>query len=116
MTMAPGEGGEEIPAGDPIPTLTLHDHGYASGVWSFTLETDLQLTMDTAPYEPMRGHVHVYVDGTETAMIARKQFTVPHLSPGRHIVRVALAATDHRTLLHDGAPIADEAAVVVPSP
>jgi hypothetical protein len=110
----PSEKGEEIPAGDPVPTVALHDDGYANGTWSFSITTDLDLTMAAGRYQPMRGHIHVYVDGVERQMIAGRQFTLKDLAPGTHTVRIALASTTHRNFLHDGSLIADSRQIVVP--
>jgi hypothetical protein len=99
------ERGEEIPEGDPVPTLMLTTAGGSHGIWSFRVDTDATLTMATGPYQPMRGHLHVYVDGEEKLMIADKSFTLRDLGPGSHTIRVALAATDHRNLLHRGKPV-----------
>ena len=116
MSSPVAERGEEIPEGDPVPTVMLTMEGEAHGVWTFTVATDATLTMATGPYQPMRGHLHVYVDGEEKQMIADKRFTLRDLGPGTHTIRVALAATNHRNLLHNGAPIAASAQVVVKSP
>ena len=115
MAMAPmSQLGTEIPKGDRIPTVALHADGLSAGGWSFSVTTTLVMTMAMSPYQQMRGHVHVYVDGKDGPMIAATQFTLPGLAPGRHTVRVVLAGTDHRTLLHGGVPIADSVEVVVP--
>jgi len=116
MPMTPPEQGREIPAGDPVPRVTLRDEGHSSGAWAFGIETDMTLTMATAPYRPLLGHVHVYVDGVEKLMIAEKQFALRDLAPGRHTIAVALAATDHKNLVHDGALVSDSTEIVVPPP
>jgi hypothetical protein len=116
MATGSSERGQEIPSGDPVPTVALHDDGYAHGVWSFSVTTNLNLTMDDEPYTPMRGHMHVYVDGAERQMIARRQFALANLAPGPHTVEVVLASTTHRNLLHHGKPIAASVKIVVPAP
>ena len=110
-----GELGTEIPKGDRIPTVSLRDDGFKNGVWSFSVATSLVLTdaMTMKPYQPMHGHLHVYLDGREILMIATKRFTLKDLTPGTHTVRVVLSGTDHRNLLHDGKPIADSREIVV---
>ena len=110
----PAVEGEEIPAGDPIPTVKLTHDAMTQGVSAFTVITDFALTPASGPYRPMRGHFHVYVDGVERFMMSTPKFSVPGLTPGRHRVHVTLAATDHRTLLHHGQPIGDSVEVVVP--
>lgn len=116
MEAAPAaSAGTEIPDGDPVPTLTLTQEGVADGVWTFAITTDMSLTLDTAPYQPMLGHVHVYVDGVETQMIADKRFELRDLPPGTYQVSVALADTMHRDLLHNGAKISDGMEIVVPA-
>ena len=97
----------EIPAGDPIPTIALS----SSDDINFQVTTDFQLTDEEGPYEPMKGHIHVFVDGEEEMMIYEDHFTLDYLSPGMHEVSVALAATDHSPLLHNGKPI--EASMMV---
>ncbi len=108
------DGRDNIPAGDPVPTISLALQGHEHGVWSFDITTDFMLTNAMGPYTPMHGHIHVYVDGTERMMIYQKHFTLKDLAPGTHTVRVALAATTHRALYHDGAPIADSVSITVP--
>jgi len=110
----PTPNGEELPAGDPVPTVKLKQDGMTNGAASFSLVTDFDVTPAAGPYRPMRGHAHVYVDGVERLMISEKHFTLNALSAGRHTVQVTLAATDHRTLLHHGIPIGDAVEIVIP--
>jgi len=109
------EEGTEIPNGDRVPTVALRSDGLGKSGWSFTVVTTLGLTMAMGPYQPMRGHVHVDVDGKPTLMIAEKHFTLTDLAPGKHTVRVVLSGLDHRTLLHGGLPIAASQDIVVPA-
>lgn len=109
------EQGTEIPKGDRVPTVKLHADGLRSDGWSFSVVTTLVLTSAMGRYEPMHGHLHVYLDGEEVLMIAAKHFTLNDLAPGVHTVRVVLSGTDHRTLLHGGVPIADSQDVIVPA-
>ena len=44
------------------------------------------------------GHLHVFVDGNLTQMVATKTFTVANLAVGTHTVRVALAHNDHTAM------------------
>jgi hypothetical protein len=109
----PTPNGEEIPAGDPVPTVKLKHDGMTNGAASFSLVTDFDVTPAAGPYRPMRGHAHVYVDGVERLMISEKHFTLNALTAGRHTVQVTLAATDHRTLLHHGVPVGDTLEIVI---
>lgn len=45
-----------------------------------------------------QGHIHVYVDGNLTQMVATKTFTVANLAVGTHTIRVALANNDHAAI------------------
>jgi periplasmic copper chaperone A len=107
--------GEEIPAGDPVPSVTLTMAGRDGAAWRFDVATDVNLTLSTGPYRPMLGHLHVYVDGVEKQMLAEKRFTLKDLTPGTHAIRVTIAATDHRNLLHDGHLVGASLDLLVPA-
>lgn len=107
--------GEAIPAGDPIPSVSVRVSGQNGSTWTFGVTTDMTLTMATGPYEPLKGHLHVFVDGVEKQMIATKTFTLANLAPGSHVIQVAAAATDHRNLLHDGRMVGAGVEVQVPA-
>ena len=107
------ERGTEIPKGDPVPTVALRVDGPGRSGWSFSVVTPLVMTMAMGTYQPMRGHVHIYVDGTANLMITDKQFTL-NIAPGKHTVRVLLSGMDHFPLLHDGKPIEASRDIIVP--
>lgn len=113
--MPTGEVGTEIPKGDRIPTVALRDDGFKNGGWSFSVVTSLVMTdaMKMKPYQPMHGHLHIYLDGREILMISTKRFTLKDLAPGTHTVKVVLSGTDHLNLLHEGRPISDSREIVV---
>ncbi len=112
----PAVAGRPLAPDEPVPTIALREQGHDAGAWRFAVDTDMTLTMAAGPYEPMKGHVHVYVDGVEKLMIAEKAFTLRNLTPGAHEIQVSLAGLDHQTILHNGAPIADSVEIVVPPP
>jgi hypothetical protein len=116
MTMTPtSEVGTEIPKGDPIPTVALRDDGVKNGVWSFSVVTSLVMSdaRKMKPYQPMHGHLHIYLDDKEILMISAKRFTLKDLTPGTHRVKVVLSGTDHYNLLHEGKLISDSREIVV---
>lgn len=60
------------------------------------------------------GHAHLYVDREMVAMFYEKEYQIPILEPGRHVISVMLSDMDHRPFRVNGKLVKDTAVVEVP--
>ncbi|MDA0265404.1 MAG: hypothetical protein O2890_02785 [Cyanobacteria bacterium] len=110
-------GNLEIPADQPVPTVTLTAHpdpvsGWNLEVqtehWTFAPERVNQSSLTT------EGHGHLYVNGEKMTRLYSTWTYLPSLPPGENRLTVGLNANGHEGLTHNGEPI--EATVVVDVP
>ncbi|MGA1285591.1 MAG: hypothetical protein ACO34J_16250, partial [Prochlorothrix sp.] len=107
----------EIPAGQPVPKVTLMAHPDPSQGWNLELQVE---NFSFAPEHiglsslPSEGHAHLYVNGEKIGRLYGPWYHLPSLPPGRHTVKVNLNANDHRALTHQGEEIAASVMIEVP--
>lgn len=107
----------EVPAGSPVPTLTIELTEDSESGWNVSLATThFQFAPESAggAYAAGRGHVHLYVDGEKVARVYGPAFHLPELDPGAHDVRATLNTNGHRPFASGGQVIEAVAHVVVP--
>ena len=107
----------EIPAGQPIPKVTLKVHPDPDRGWNLELQVE---NFSFAPERiglsslPSEGHAHLYINGEKIGRLYGAWHHLPSLPPGRHTLKVNLNANDHRTLMNQGEEIAASVMVEVP--
>ncbi|MFQ4135575.1 hypothetical protein PGN35_004580 [Nodosilinea sp. PGN35] len=107
----------EIPAGQPVPTVTLVVNPDPVRGWNVEIQTT---HFRFAPEEvnranqPGAGHGHLYINGEYYSRIYGPWLHLPSLPSGRHELTVSLNANDHAALTHNGQNIESTAVVEVP--
>lgn len=109
----------EIPAGQPVPAVSLVVRPDAMSGWNlemrvrnFTFAPDRINTKSTSVNE---GHAHLYVNGKKVARLYGPWYHLPNLPPGANRITVTLNTNDHGDLVHQGQVIQDTAIVQVPA-
>jgi hypothetical protein len=107
----------EIPAGQPVPTVTLRVHLDAVSGWNLEVETThFRFAPETINQSslPTEGHAHLYVNGEKIARLYGHWHHLPSLPPGHNEITVSLNANGHEALTHNGANIESTVVVDVP--
>ncbi len=110
-------GSLEIPAGQPVPTVTLKVYPDAmDGVNVEVQVTNFQFAPArvNTPSLTTEGHAHIYVDGKKVARLYGTWFHLPNLKPGQHKITVSLNGNGHEQLTYQGKPIAATQVIQVP--
>ncbi len=114
-------GAVEIPAGYPVPTVSLVAHPDSRKGWNLEMQvTNFKLApehvnqADATSSGMLEGHAHLYVDGVKVTRLYGNWYYLESLPAGMHEVSVGLNTNSHATLMHDGQPI--QAAVMLEVP
>ncbi len=112
-----GHGTIEIPAGQPVPTVTLVAHPDPVRGWNLEIQTT---NFRFAPEQvnqanqPNAGHGHLSINGERDARVYGPWLHLPHLPPGRNEITVSLTTNSHEALTHNGQAIESTVVVDVP--
>ena len=110
-------GSLEIPAGQPVPTVTLMV--YLDPVQGWNLEV-LTTDFSFAPEQvnqansPGEGHAHLYINGEKISRVYGPWLHLPELPSGNNEITVGLNANGHEVLTHNGQEIESTVVVEVP--
>lgn len=97
----------DIPAGDPVPTVSFTITKDAVGGYDLHVETtNFAFTPELINTDaiPDQGHAHLYIDGQLTILLA-PWYHIAALAPGIHTIAVSLNANDHSVFAVHGQPI-----------
>ncbi|NMF86541.1 hypothetical protein [Nodosilinea sp. P-1105] len=114
-----GHGTLEIPAGQPVPTITLVAHPDPMRGWNLEIQTThFRFTPEQVnqPNQPNVGHGHLYINGEKGARVYGPWLHLPQLPPGRNQITVSLNANGHEALTHNGEAIESTVVIEVPEP
>ena len=112
-----GHGTVEIPAGQPVPTVSLVAHPDPVRGWNLEIQTtNFRFAPEQVnqPNQPNVGHGHLSINGERGARVYGPWLHLPQLPPGRNEITVSLNANGHEALTHNGQAI--ESTVVVETP
>ncbi|MBE9136803.1 hypothetical protein IQ254_06220 [Nodosilinea sp. LEGE 07088] len=107
----------EIPAGQPVPTVTLMIYPDPEQGWNLEV---LTTHFSFAPEQvnlansPGSGHAHLYINGEKISRLYGPWLHLPELPSGQTEITVGLNANGHEALTHNGQKI--EATIVVEVP
>jgi hypothetical protein len=107
----------EIPAGQPVPTVTLVAHPDPVRGWNLEIQTT---NFRFAPEQvnqanqPNAGHGHLTINGERGARVYGPWLHLPQLPPGRNEITVSLTTNGHEALTHNGQAIESTVVVDVP--
>ncbi|WP_199312258.1 hypothetical protein [Phormidium tenue] len=107
----------EIPAGQPVPTVTLVAHPDPVRGWNLEIQTT---NFRFAPEQvnqanqPNVGHGHLSINGESISRVYGPWLHLPHLPPGRNEITVSLNANGHEAFTHNGQAIESTVVVDVP--
>ncbi len=107
----------EIPAHQPVPTVTLTAHPDPVSGWNLEVETEHWVFAPERVNQSSlttEGHAHLYVNGEKITRLYGHWFYLPSLPSGEHTLTVGLNANGHEDLVHGGQPI--EATVTIAAP
>ncbi|MGB7085167.1 MAG: hypothetical protein WBD47_06410 [Phormidesmis sp.] len=107
----------EIPAGVPVPSVTIQVDADEVRGWNLQVETtDFTLAPEKVNGEssPNEGHAHLYINDEPMQRIYSNWTHLLTLPAGETEVRVTLNANGHETLSTEGNPIEDTVVVEVP--
>ncbi|RZM75592.1 hypothetical protein [Leptolyngbya iicbica] len=108
-----------IPAGEPIPEITVDIFPDPVAGWNLQVQTAnwafAPEAVNTAS-NLTEGHGHLYINGEKVTRIYSEWFHLPSLPPGEHVLTVGLNANGHEALMYNGAPIEASVTVIVPEP
>lgn len=110
-------GALEIPADQPVPTISLTVTPDPVGGWNLEVQTE---NWTFAPEHvnqanvPAEGHAHLYINGEKLTRIYSNWHYLPSLPPGEHTLTVGLNANSHETLMHNGQPIEASVTMMIP--
>ena len=106
-----------VPADEPQPALSASLVEEPSGGWILSLDVS-NFTFDESaadgPHTAGVGHGHLYVDGVKVGRVYGTRHPLD-LTPGPHTIRITLNTNDHRAYHVDGAIVAVELDVEIPS-
>ena len=109
----------EVPAGTPVPGLTIDVEEDAVRGWNlyvgtanFTFEPE-KVNGESLPTE---GHAHLYINDKSMQRIYGTWTHLPELPVGTNEIRVTLNANGHETLTTQGQPIEETVTVEVYDP
>lgn len=108
----------EIPAGVPIPQVSLTAMPDPMGGWNLHIETENwtfapERVNDTSL--PTEGHAHLYVNGVKLTRLYGHWYYLEGLPPGDHTLTVGLNANGHEALTVQGEPIEASVSITVPA-
>ncbi|MEM6715526.1 MAG: hypothetical protein AAF827_17460 [Cyanobacteria bacterium P01_D01_bin.6] len=105
-----------IPAGQPIPEITLDVFPDPVAGWNLQVQT-ANWTFAPEAVNTIsnltEGHGHLYINGEQVTRIYSEWYYIPSLPPGEHILTVGLNANGHEALIHGGEPIEASVKVIV---
>lgn len=111
--------GLEVPAGTPVPALTVEVEEDPVRGWNLYVGT-ANFTFEPSKVNgeslPTEGHAHLYVNDKPIQRIYGTWTHLPELPPGTNKVRVTLNANGYETLTTQGKPIEDTVTVEVYDP
>jgi len=107
-----------IPAGQPVPEITVNLYPDPVAGWNLQVQTDnwefAPAAVNTTSHFT-EGHGHLYINGEKVTRIYSEWYHLPSLPPGEHVLTVGLNANGHEMLMYDGAPIEASVTVTVPA-
>ncbi|MBE7380679.1 MAG: hypothetical protein F6J95_004640 [Leptolyngbya sp. SIO1E4] len=112
-------GALEVPADQPVPTVTLAVYPDPVAGWNIEAQTE---NWDFAPERvnqssiTTEGHAHLYLNGEKLTRLYSEWYYQPSLPPGEHTLTVSLNANGHEALMHNGQPIKASVSLTVPQP
>ena len=112
-----GHGTVEIPAGQPVLTVTLVAHPDPVRGWNLEIQTtSFRFTPEQVNQanQPNVGHGHLSINGERISQVYGPWLHLPQLPPGRNEITISLNANGHKALTHNGQAI--ESMVVVDAP
>ncbi len=107
----------EVPAGQPVPTVTLVVYPDPVQGWNLEVQTT---NFSFAPEQvnqansPGEGHGHLYINGEKISRVYGPWIHLPQLASGRNEITVALNANDHAALTFNSQKIESTVVVDVP--
>ncbi|HIK43389.1 MAG TPA: hypothetical protein IGR64_00725 [Leptolyngbyaceae cyanobacterium M65_K2018_010] len=107
----------EIPAGQPVPTITLIAYPDPVRGWNLEIQTtDFRFAPEhvNQANQPNEGHGHLYLNGHYVSRVYGPWLHLPSLPSGRNEIRVTLNSNSHQALTHNGEEIM--ATVMVEAP
>ncbi len=115
-------GSMEVPAGYPLPKVSLVIHPDARKGWNLEMQlTNFNLAPeqvnqpDAHSGDVLEGHAHLYIDDVKVTRLYGNWYYLESLPPGQHQISVSLNSNSHATLMHDGQPIQAIATLDVPA-
>ncbi|MEM6449250.1 MAG: hypothetical protein AAF703_02945 [Cyanobacteria bacterium P01_D01_bin.105] len=109
----------EVPAGKPVPALTVRVDDDPVRGWNLYVGTaNFQFTPADINGEssPTSGHAHLYINEEPVQRIYGNWTHLPDLPAGTNEIRVTLNANSHETLTTQGQPIEETVTVEVYDP
>jgi hypothetical protein len=106
-----------IPAGQPIPSLTLNIIPDTMAGWN------MQINLTNFVFNPAQvnqsrktteGHAHLMLNDRKVARIYGTWNHIPKLPQGQNVLKVVLMTNQHETLTANGQPIVGEVTIDVP--
>ncbi|MGB3200240.1 MAG: hypothetical protein WBA99_05020 [Nodosilinea sp.] len=107
----------EIPAGQPIPTVTLVIYPDPVQGWNLEVQTtNFQFAPEQVNQanQPNQGHGHIYINGEKVSRVYGPWLHLPELPSGTNAITLGLNANGHETLTHNGQKIESTVVVEVP--
>ena len=107
-----------IPAGQPVPELTVDIFPDPVAGWNLQVQTanwEFAPAAVNTPSNLTEGHGHLYINGEKVTRLYSEWYHLPSLPPGEHVLTVGLNANGHEMLMHDGEPIEASVTVIVPA-
>ena len=109
----------EIPAGTPVPDLTVRVDSDPVRGWNLYVgTTNFEFAPEKINSEskPSEGHAHLYINGESAQRIYGNWTHLTELPPGENELRVTLNANGHEALAAQGNPIEETVTVDVDEP
>ena len=108
----------EIPAGQPIPAISVVVREDSVTGWNLEVQLEnFTLTPENVNLanRPGEGHAHIYINGEKITRLYSSWYYLGELPPGRHEITVSLNSNQHDALAHNGQPIQATVIVEVPN-
>jgi hypothetical protein len=100
----------EIPADQPIPSITVMVHPDAMRGWNLEAQVEnFRFAPEHVNHSSdllQEGHAHLYINGEKITRLYSNWYYLGNLPPGTHEITVSLNTNTHQTLMHDGEAIA----------
>lgn len=100
----------EIAGYESIPEITMDMSQDEDGKYVVTIDTDNFTWAEEgtiASTDLAQGHAHIYIDGEKLSATYAPEYELPEMEAGVYEVSVSLVSADHRELLLNNIPIAD---------